>query len=215
MSQRYTNTRSLQKKRRSQQFDQLTNSLCETKEANKRDPTAANSAKLLHLCNALRDLLLYTNEKKVKRYALCNKTVSYLARCIKCKTAAARIPFLKYPRDNLKVYDPSLIAEVFKNVYFDLYNLQHDPSTPQPTEHQINKFLDNFSLPSLSNEHRIHLSRSFTTTEILKVIRDPLWPKAPRIDGFPNEYYIKCGNFLTFHLVNIFNEVLNGGQFLK
>lgn len=52
-----------------------------------------------------------------------------------------------------------------------------------------------------------------TELELTRIIKTLKTSTAPGPDGFSSSYYKKCAPLLTPHLTNLFNHILNGGQF--
>lgn len=69
----------------------------------------------------------------------------------------SKIPFLFHPSSKIKLVDPQKIADAFSKYYDSLYNIKDDPGTMQPTP-ELNAFLNNIDLPSLSEEQLMSLS---------------------------------------------------------
>lgn len=65
------------------------------------------------------------------------------------------------------------IANEFGNFFCRFYHLKNDPTTLQPTQYNIEDFLDKLYLLKLSSSQVLKLSSPFTAHEIFKVI-DPL-----------------------------------------
>lgn len=70
-----------------------------------------------------------------------------------------------------------------------LYNLEKDQDIPQPSQAQIDAFLEAIALPSLSPSQLADLNKPFTTKEIMEVVESLPLHKAPGVDNLPAEYY--------------------------
>lgn len=73
-----------------------------------------------------------------------------------------KIDHIYHPHTKEKLRNPQAIADAFSDYYSDLYNLQQDPDTHQPTSEHINDFLNHIRLPSLTTEQLSRLNDPFT-----------------------------------------------------
>ncbi|XP_068089301.1 uncharacterized protein [Hyperolius riggenbachi] len=165
----------------------------------------------------LRLLLLHKFEfnmlrTKSKYYSQSNKSGALLAQRCKIKQAKSRIPFLIDPLTNQRVTNPKLIADIFASFYRDLYNLQYDTKTPQPSPQQIEEFLSTPKLPSLSQDHLDSLNAPITALEVISLIKSLKHNKAPGPDGYSNEYYQTYATILAPRLAKVFNTFRSSGQ---
>ncbi len=87
-------------------------------------------------------------------------------------------------------------------------------STEYNTLDELRKsFLDQISLPSLTEEQRELLNRPVTREEVLDAIRTLQSGKAPGPDGYGPEYYKKneqsCGGPSDQHVFGLFQESMS------
>lgn len=99
------------------------------------------------------------------------------------------------PNSQTKVFHPKHIANTFQKYYRNLYNLQRDPQTPQPTEFIIQNFLDPVLLSTLFQD---------TLTELNPLLQAK--NESPGPDGFSAEYYKTYHDILVPNLTNLFKE---------
>ncbi len=86
-----------------------------------------------------------------------------------------------------------------RQFYYKLY------STECNTSDELRKsFLDQVSLPSLTEEQREFLNRPVTGKEVLDAIRTLQSGKAPGPDGYGPEYYKKMSRVVVGPLTNMF-----------
>lgn len=105
------------------------------------------------------------------------------------------------------------MANQFQKYYSDLYNLKHDPNTPQPTDYSINTFLNSVTLPKLSEAALNSLNSPIQEKEILDTIKSLPAHKSPGNDGFSAEYYQTFTTILSPHLKNLFNYAASTASF--
>ena len=63
---------------------------------------------------------------------------------------------------------------------------------------EMDKFLEKYNFPKLSQEEIENLNRPITSTEIETIIRNLPANKSPRPDGFTAEFYQKFREELTY-----------------
>lgn len=103
---------------------------------------------------------------------------------------------------------PQEVLKIFSTFYKDLL------SSPQPSIDQSSRlWIDDISLPSLTPQQKESLSAPCTELELTRRIKSLKISTAPGPDGFSSSYYKKFAPLLTPHLTNLFNHILNGGQF--
>ena len=72
---------------------------------------------------------------------------------------------------------------------------------------EMNKFLEKYNFPKLSQEEIENLIRPITSMEIETVIRNLPTNKSPGPDGFTAEFYQKFREDLTPSLLKIFQKI--------
>lgn len=66
-------------------------------------------------------------------YDTKNRAGNVLARHLQGYMGKTRIPYLSHTTNVQKVYNPQTIVDAFSGYYHFPYNLQKDPSVPQPS----------------------------------------------------------------------------------
>lgn len=102
-------------------------------------------------------------------------------------------------------FHPKHIANAFQKYYKNLYNLNQDPHTPQPTEPLITNFLNSF--PSVFEEIINDLNSPFTDAEIKAVTKSMPNNQSPGAAGFTAEYYKTYNDVLAPHLTQLFTKL--------
>lgn len=149
---------------------------------------------------------------KASRYHSGNKAGRLLARQIKSQNAKKKITV--WGCKNLVIREnPADIADTFADYYTELYDLQSDPSIPQPTFAVIYSFLHCANLPQLSNLQFKSISYPFTPQEIQKMIAQLPLRKASGLDGYTNEFYKFLSQKLIDPLSSVFNLAAVRGPF--
>lgn len=108
---------------------------------------------------------------KAQTYRYGNRAGKLLANQLKEKSIKQRISYIVNPKTELKVTNPKGIADAFSEYYEELFNLNNDPNTHQPTEKTITEFLASVNLPILSQKDLQSLNQPFTVQEIEKAIK--------------------------------------------
>lgn len=152
-----------------------------------QSPTEANFKKLNTIRNNLN--LLQTEHTKKNLFftrqhyhEYGNKQSKLLAYQLKREQAERNIKCIRDMAGQLK-YDTQSIKSSFCGFYTQLYTSEN------PSETDINSFLENTSLPSLSEEDREQLNTFFTSEEVLQAIQSLPSGKSPGLDGYPVEFY--------------------------
>lgn len=136
-----------------------------------------------------------------------------MAQRLKGKRTETRIHQLYRRHDHTPVTNPQVIANAFSDYYSDLYNLHKDPLTHQPSQEDINHFLHDLRLPTLTADQLTSLNTSFSEQEIQTTIRSLPTGKALGPDGLSDEYYRHFADHLAPQLVDVFNTASLAFQF--
>ncbi len=80
-------------------------------------------------------------------------------------------------------YDTKLINQAFAEFYNKLYHPEN------PSDSNIQKFVDSISLPSLAEGERAFLDAFPTSAEVQETVSSLASGKTPGLDGFPSEFY--------------------------
>ena len=77
---------------------------------------------------------------------------------------------------------------------------------------EMDKFLEKYYLPKLSQEEIENLNRPITSLEIENVVRNLPANRSPGPDGFTDEFYQKFREELTLILLKIFQKTAEEGK---
>lgn len=206
------------KKERTQPLDEVMADIAVSESLNKTNPSLALQNKIFSLRQELRSLLLASFEKsqrklKAKMYSTGNKAGKVMASKIKGQCLKSKNHFLYHLTTNEKILKPQAIAETFSLYYSSLYNIQDDHDTHQPSQEDIQSFLNHIKLPSLSQQQLSILNEPFTIQEILQVIHKLPNSKSPGPDGFTGEHYKRFQHLLAPLLCKIYNNVASSSSF--
>ncbi len=112
-----------------------------------------------------------------------NKSGQFLANQLKINKEKTAICAVKDLTGDT-VYDPERINNTFRDFYKSLYSPQINPS-----KDEIDQFLDNITLPKLSDNQAMALDSPLTSDELQEALNSMPNKKAPGPDGFPAEFY--------------------------
>ena len=76
----------------------------------------------------------------------------------------------------------------------------------------MDKFLENYNFPKLTQEEIEYLNRPITNTELETVIRNLPADESPGWDGFTAEFYQKFRTELTPILLKLFQKIAEEGK---
>ena len=104
------------------------------------------------------------------------------------------------------ITDPSAVMEECRQFYKKLYskNKTVDLST-------CSEFLENDSIPKLSNEKKDFCEQVITEQELFATLKKFKKNKSPRLDGLTAEYYLEFWDLLKNKLLEVYNESFNKG----
>lgn len=153
----------------------------------KQHPSEDNFKKLHDIRNKLNILQTEQTKKllsftKQKYFEFGNKPSRLLAHQLKKEHAERIIKVIRNSNGQL-TYDTKLINQAFAEFYDKLYYSEN------PSDSNIQTFLDSISLPSLAEEDRAYLDALPTSLEVQKTIKSLASGKTPGLDGFPSEFY--------------------------
>lgn len=136
-----------------------------------------------------------------------------LAQRLKGRRIKAKINHLTHPLTKTRLTNPQDIANAFSDYYSDLYNIRNDPSTFHPTNEDIHAFLQQITLPTLTETQLQQLNEPFSDLEILTTIQSLPLGKALGPDGMRGEYYKTYATQLIPHLNQLFNSAASSSSF--
>lgn len=180
----YTSRR---KRNMNEQCEQLNKELIYLEQLHKQSPTEVNLRNINIVRNKL-NLLEIEHAKKLltftrqHHYEFGNKSSRLLAYQLRRDHADRTIKCIRNSSGQLK-YDMQSIKSSFHGFYTQLYTSEN------PSETDINVFLENISLPSLSGADREKLNSFFTPEEVYQAILSLPSGKSPGLDGYPVEFY--------------------------
>uniref|UniRef100_A0A1A7ZMF0 Endonuclease/exonuclease/phosphatase domain-containing protein n=1 Tax=Nothobranchius furzeri TaxID=105023 RepID=A0A1A7ZMF0_NOTFU len=141
---------------------------------------AARTKLNIEYTNHARKLLLYT---KQNYYEFGNRSSRLLAHQLKKQISERSITAIKMDKGKV-TYDPSTINKTFRDFYKSLYSAgQCDPDGAA--------YLNNISLPSITEEDLSSLDAAFSPNEVWAAIQSMPNGKSPGSDGFPVEFFKK------------------------
>ncbi|CAH2301312.1 Hypothetical predicted protein [Pelobates cultripes] len=100
---------------------------------------------------------------KAKQYVMGDKASALLANRLRTANAQSKIGYI-LTDEGKKVIKPQDICNAFTKFYSKLYNLREDAAKHQPTLKDISQFLDQVTLPRLTND-QIHLLTDTVTPQ--------------------------------------------------
>uniref|UniRef100_A0A8C5MCX6 Reverse transcriptase domain-containing protein n=1 Tax=Leptobrachium leishanense TaxID=445787 RepID=A0A8C5MCX6_9ANUR len=143
-------------------------------------------------------------KQKARFYAFQNKPGRLLARKFKPSRTPTKVAAIRTAQG--LIHNPIAIANEFAIYYESLYNLAIADSTPNPTADDINAYLANLNLPSLTTTQAESLSAPISQEELSGAIKALPKHKAPGPDGLTDQYYTSFSTILIPHLLTVFAQ---------
>ncbi|CAH2251558.1 DUF1725 domain-containing, partial [Pelobates cultripes] len=122
----------------------------------------------------------------------------------------ARLTQTKIPQilddDGNKHIDPQAISNAFAAFYSKLYNLHTDTMIPHPQSLDAANYLEDITLPKVSDDHLRALLQPITVPEITHTIKQLPLRKSPGADGLSNAYYKEFSDLLAPQLLKLYRQ---------
>uniref|UniRef100_A0A1A8UJ98 Reverse transcriptase domain-containing protein n=1 Tax=Nothobranchius furzeri TaxID=105023 RepID=A0A1A8UJ98_NOTFU len=143
---------------------------------------------------------------RIENFEHSNKSGKFLASQLKINKEKTTISAVKDSTGNI-VYDPERINNTFRDFYQTLYSPQINPS-----DNEINEFLDRITLPKLSDSQVTVLDSPLTSAELQEALKSMTNRKAPGPDGFPVEFYKEFWIILAPTFFRMVREIEESGR---
>ena len=117
------------------------------------------------------------------KFHLSNKAGKYLANMLQHKKDKSLIPSILDSSGNA-TQDPQNINNIFRQFYSSLYS-----AGTEPTQSEIDSFLNNLDLPSLTTDQANYLDQPISSEELTEVLHSMPNNKSQGPDGLSAEYY--------------------------
>lgn len=168
------------------------------------NPNEQTGNKLNHLKNQLETIIhrkteFIIQQLKHEKFQFSNKSGKYLANLLQFKKERAFIPSLLNSSGDI-TQSPQEINNIFLQYYSKLYSSNHNPS-----QSELDDFLNTLELPSLTEEQVKFLDSPISIQELNKTFHNMQNNKSPGPDGFPAEFYKHFWDILSplFYKVTI------------
>ncbi len=135
-----------------------------------------------------------------------NKSGQFLANQLKINKEKTTICAVKDLTGDT-VYDPERINNTFRDFYESLYSPQINPS-----KDEIDQFLDNITLPKLTDNQAMALDSPLTSDELQEALNSMPNKKAPGPDGFPAEFYKEFWAIMAPTFYRMLQETKENGR---
>ena len=130
----------------------------------------------------MKETIVKINKNKSLFFEKINKIDKSLARLIKKKREKSQINKIRNEKGEVTT-DNAEIQRIIRDYYEQLYGKKMD------NLEEMEKFLEKFHLPKLSQEEIEIMNNPITSTEIEAVIKNLPKNKSPGPDGFTGEFY--------------------------
>ena len=140
------------------------------------------------------------NKAKSWFFEKVNKIDKPLARLIKKQREKNQINKIRNKNGDITI-DNTEIQRIIRDYYQQLYANKMDNSE------EMDKFLEKYNFPKLSQEEIENLNRSITSMEIKTVIRNLPANKIPGPESFTGEFYQNFREELTAILLKLFQKI--------
>lgn len=134
---------------------------------------------------------------KYDQFHLSNKAGKHLANMLQFKKDKSLIP---------SILDTSLHPQEINNTFRQFYSCLYSAGT-QPSQYEIDSFLNNLDLPSLTTEESNFLEQPITSEELIKALHSMPNNKSPGPDGLPAEFYKHFWDILSPFFNKLFAEI--------
>ena len=144
--------------------------------------------------------ILRINESRRGFFEKINKIDKPLSRLIKKERESTKINKIRNERGETTM-DTTEIQRIVRNYYEELYARKFE------NVDEMDKFLEKYNLPKLSEEEAQSLNRPLMPDEIERVIKKLLTHKSPGPDGFTGEFYRAFKGELNPILHRLFQKI--------
>ena len=151
------------------------------------------------------ETIVKINKTKSWFFEKINKIGKPLARFVKKKREKNQINKTRNGNGEITT-DNTKIQRIIRDYYQQLYANKMD------NVEEMDKFLERYNFPKLSQEEIENLNRPITSTEIETVIRNLPANKSPWPEGFTAEFYQKLREELSPILLKLFQKVTEEGK---
>ncbi|MBN3294582.1 LORF2 protein, partial [Polypterus senegalus] len=143
---------------------------------------------------------------RIENFGHGNKSGKFLANQFKINKEKTAICAVKESIGNI-VYDPERINNTFRDFYKTLYSPQINPS-----DNEINEFLDRIILPKLSDSQATVLDSPLTSDELQEALNSMPNRKAPGPEWVSDEFYKEFWIILAPTFFRMMNEIEENGR---
>lgn len=145
-----------------------------------------------------RENSFFQRQRSFEQGERAGKLLAYL---VHCEDRPPVVISLHSP-DGTLVTEPTQVTTLFRDFFTALY------ASKAPTDNTLMEaFLNDFSIPRLTEAQTEILEAPLTTDEILKAIAEFPKAKAPGSDGLPVEFYSTYSEILIPRLLKLYNSI--------